>query len=80
MVFDAKDKLDTEKEGNFLDAISDVDKDKLEEACDEIDDWIQENEDLEQKQPVQDKIDYFDAIIRPIVKKYAKKTEKPKKT
>ena len=80
MTMDAKDKLDSEKEGNFLAEISDEDKDKLELANDEINDWLQENEDITDKQLVQDKIDYLDSIVRPIVRKYTKKTEKPKKS
>lgn len=76
MIYDTKDKLDSEKDGNILDAISDDDKDRLEEACDDADDWLNENDDETTKQEIQDKIDEFDSIIRPIVRKYTKKDAK----
>ena len=40
MTLESKDKLDSEKEGNFLNEINDEDKDKLELANDEINDWL----------------------------------------
>lgn len=76
MIYDAKDRLDSEKDGNFLDDISDDDKDRLEEAIDEAEDWLNENEDIQDKSEIQDRIDRFDAVVRPIVKKYAKAAPK----
>lgn len=52
MIYDAKDRLDSEKEGNFLDDISDDDKDRLEEAIDEAEDWLNENEDVQDKSEI----------------------------
>ncbi|CAL6036222.1 Heat_shock protein 70 [Hexamita inflata] len=70
-VYDVKNKLDKEKDDNIADTIEDEDKDKLEEALDEIQDWLQDNEGAE-KQDWQDKIDHFDGLTRPILKKYKK--------
>ncbi|CAL6038398.1 Heat_shock protein 70 [Hexamita inflata] len=76
MIFDTKDRLDSEKDGNILDEINDDDKDRLEEVCDEMDDWLQENEDTEDKKIIQDQIDKLDGVVRPIIRKYTKKETK----
>ena len=44
MIQDAKSKLNSENENNIIDDISDEDKDALDEAVEEADDWMQENE------------------------------------
>lgn len=40
MKLDAKDKLNSEKDDNILDLISDDDKDKIDEITEEIGDWL----------------------------------------
>lgn len=52
MIYDARDRLDSEKDGNFLDAITDDDKDRLEEAIDDAEDWLNENDEVEDKQKI----------------------------
>jgi len=75
LIYDAKDKLDSEKDGSILDIISDDDKDRLEETCDDVQQWLDENDEAE-KAEIQEKIDEFDSIVRPIIHKYVKKTKK----
>ena len=40
MVYDVKNKLDSEKDDNIAATIEDADKDKLEEALDKVQDWL----------------------------------------
>ena len=73
-IYDVKSKLDSEKDGNIADIIDDDDKDKLEEAIDEIQDWLADTSDAE-KDDWQNKADEFDAATRSILRKYVKETE-----
>ena len=73
-IYDVKNKLDSEKDDNIVDEIDDDDKDKLEEALDDVQDWMQSNEDAD-KDAWQEKVDSFDSATRPILKKYAKKAD-----
>ena len=73
-IYDVKNKLDSEKDDNIVDEIDDDDKDKLEEALDDAQDWMQSSEDAD-KDAWQEKVDSFDSATRPILKKYAKKSE-----
>jgi len=70
-VSDVKNKLDSEKDDNIAKIIEDGDKDKLEEALDEIQEWMQDTEGAD-KDTWQAKVDHFDGLTRPILKKYAK--------
>ena len=72
MIQDAKSKLNSENENNIIDDISDEDKDALDEAVEEADDWMQENEEAT-KEEFQSAIDKLDAVVRPILRKYSKK-------
>eukprot|EP00703_Trepomonas_sp_PC1_P003780 JAP92826.1 Heat shock protein 70 [Trepomonas sp. PC1] len=71
-VYDVKAKLDKEKDDNIAAEIEDDDRDKLEEALDQVQDWLQDAENAEKKD-WQDQIDKFDGATRSILKKYAKK-------
>ena len=73
-IYDVKNKLDSEKDDNIVDEIDDDDKDKLEEALDDVQDWMQSSEDAD-KDAWQEKVDSFDSATRPILKKYAKKAD-----
>ena len=72
MISDAKSKLNSENENNIIDDISDEDKDALDEAVEEADDWMQENEEAT-KEDFQAAIDKLDAVVRPVLRKYSKK-------
>lgn len=72
MVYDVKVKLDSEKDGNILADLSAEDKDKLEEALDDVQDWMAGVTEETTKEDYQGKIDSFDSVTRPIMKKYVK--------
>lgn len=71
MIYDVKSKLDSEKDDNIVDVIEDDDKERLEEAIDDAQEWLQNSQNAE-KQDWQDKVDQFDQATRPILKKYSK--------
>lgn len=49
-IYEVKAKLDKEKDDNIAAEIEDDDRDKLEEALDKVQDWLQDSEKAEKKE------------------------------
>jgi len=68
MAYNIRNKLEDSEEGGLADKVSEEDKETLENACNEVLDWLDENEDAD-ADAIKDRQKEFEQITNPIMSK-----------